>query len=175
MSGPIQLINLALSLVAFGLIAHWYVMPRLKAMPRASAMKPLLLLHTFRHIGLMFLATGATHAPLASQFARPAAYGDLAASLLAFLALSATHKRWRVAVPLIWVFNIEGTVDLLLAVTLGVWHDAAAGMGATFWIPSVVVPSLLVTHAMIFVLLARGAGAAMTSRAITEAEPAGVS
>ncbi len=40
-------------------------------------------------------------------------------------------------------------------VSLGVANNAADGMGATYWIPSVIVPALLVTHYMVFVLLVR--------------------
>jgi hypothetical protein len=56
---------------------------------------------------------------------------------------------------LVWVFNIEGTIDLVTAISLGVANDAASGMGATYWIPSVIVRALLVTHYIIFVLLLR--------------------
>ncbi len=118
MSGPIQLVNLLLSLVAFALIARWYVMPRLVPMERADALAPLLLLHSFRHIGMMFLASGAVKTELPPGFANPAAYGDLTASLLAFIALLALRLRWKFAMLLVWVFNIEGTVDLLTAVSL---------------------------------------------------------
>ena len=160
MSGPIQLVNLVLSLAAFTMIARWYVMPRLEGVPRERALQPFLLLHSFRHIGLMFLAPGALKADLAPAFAQPAAYGDLAASLLAFLSLVALRLRWRPAIALVWVFSVEGVIDLLTAVSLGVANGAADGMGATFWIPSVIVPALLVTHAIIIVLLVRKPGGA---------------
>ncbi len=152
-SDQILIVNLALSTVAFFFIAKWYVMPRLRSMPREDALQPLLLLHTFRHIGLMFLASGALTHELPGPFAYPAAFGDLAASVLAFAALLALRLRWPVAVPLVWIFNIEGTIDLLYALTQGVLNRAAGGMGAAFWIPAILVPALLVTHYMVFVLL----------------------
>ena len=67
----------------------------------------------------------------------------------------ALRRGWAGALGLVWGFNLVGTVDLFNAVGRGVMHNAAAGMGATFWIPSVVVPALLVTHALVFVLLVR--------------------
>ena len=155
MSGLIQLANLVLSVVAFGLIAKWYVLPRLQDLSLTASLQPFLLLHSFRHIGLIFLADGAVKTPLPEAFAQPAAYGDLAASVLAFVSLLALRRDWSLAVPLVWVFNLVGTLDLFNAVGRGVAHDAAAGMGATFWIPSIVVPALLVTHAIIFLLLVR--------------------
>jgi hypothetical protein len=155
MSGPIQLVNLLLSLAAFALIARWYILPRLHGISRARALQPFLLLHSFRHIGLMFLAPGAVKTDLPNVFAQYAGYGDLAASVLAFLALLAIRCKWPVAMFLVWVFNIEGTIDLVTAISLGVANDAASGMGATYWIPSVIVRALLVTHYIIFVLLLR--------------------
>ena len=155
MSGPIQLVNLLLSLLAFSLVAKWYVLPRLSAVPLRAALEPFLLLHSFRHIGLMFLASGAVDTTLPVAFAQPAAFGDLAASILAFVSLLALRRGWPGAVGIVWVFNLVGTLDLFNAVGRGVMYDAAAGMGATFWIPSVVVPALLVTHALMFILLVR--------------------
>ena len=73
----------------------------------------------------------------------------------AFVALAALRLKWPFAMLLVWVFNLEGTIDLVTAVSLGVPNDAATGMGATFWIPSVIVPALLVTHYIVFVLLLR--------------------
>ena len=155
MSGLIQLINLVLSLVAFSLVAKWYVLPRLAGAPVRAALEPFLLLHSFRHIGLMFLAGGAVQTTLPEAFSRPAAFGDLAASILAFVSLLALRRGWSSALGFVWVFNVVGTLDLFNAVGRGVMHDAASGMGATFWIPSLAVPALLVTHALMFILLVR--------------------
>ena len=155
MSGPIQLVNLTLSLLAFALIAKWYVLPRLREVPLRTALEPILLLHSFRHIGLMFLASGAVKTTLPTAFAQPAAWGDLATSVLAFISLLALRRGWPGALGLVWAFNLVGTLDLFNAVGRGVMHNAADGMGATFWIPSVVVPALLVTHALVFFLLVR--------------------
>ena len=157
MSDYIQPINLSLSTLAFMLIAHWYIIPALNRMTRNEALQPLLLLHSFRHIGLMFLAIGAVKYELPTAFAMPAALGDLTASLLAFLALALIRLRWTSAIFVVWLFNIEGTLDLFNAVMRGIINDAWNGMGATFWIPSVIVPALLVTHYIIFLILVRPA------------------
>jgi hypothetical protein len=57
--------------------------------------------------------------------------------------------------PLVWVFNIFGTLDLISATTLATVHAAPVYMGAAYWIPAFWVPALLVTHYMTFVLLRR--------------------
>lgn len=149
-------VSMVLGLAIYGLIARWYVMPLLLSLPRARALVPLLLLHGFRFIGLAFLISGVTSQPLDPRFANPAAYGDLLAALLALLGALALRRRWRMAIPLVWVFNVEGFLDLLYAVTQGLRYTDDGALGATYFIPAVVVPALLVTHVMIFIILSRG-------------------
>ena len=155
MSDQIVVTSLLMSLITYGLIARWYVMPAIEHCSRAQALQPFLLLHSTRHMGLMFLAPGALNSELPAVFAQPAAWGDLLAAILALLALTALRLDWRCAIALVWVFNIEGTLDLLYALMQGVLTRAAGGMGAAFWIPTFVVPALLVTHILVFIVLLR--------------------
>jgi hypothetical protein len=137
----------------FWIAARTYLTPRLPELAPRSVLLPILLLHGFRHLGLMFLAPGATYAGIAPQFAYPAAFGDLLAALLAVAAIPAVAVNARVARPLVWVFNIEGTVDLIAAIALATVYDTSAQMGPAYWIPAFWVPALLVTHYVTFVVL----------------------
>ena len=85
-------LSLVMGLVGYGLIAQWYVMPILRTLPRARALLPLLLFHSFRFIGLTFLIPGVTAQELDPRFANPAAYGDLLAAVLALLAIVALRR-----------------------------------------------------------------------------------
>ena len=118
-------------------------------------MLPILLLHSLRHLGLMFLAPGATYVGIPPQFAYPAAFGDLIAAVLALIAIPAVATQARVAKLLVWLFNVVGTLDLLAAISLATIFDAAPFMGPAYWIPAFWVPGLLVTHYITFLLLAR--------------------
>jgi len=82
--------------------------------PRVQALTPLLLLHSFRHLGMAFLLPGVTATALDVRFANPAAYGDLIAALLALLALLALRLRWRLAIPVVRIFNMGGSVNIKL-------------------------------------------------------------
>ncbi len=148
-------VNLVFSTLVFWIAAKLYVFPRLRELPPRTVLLPILLLHSARHLGLMFLAPGATYPGLASEFAYPAAFGDLLAAVLALVALWALVKDWRSARFLVWVFALEGTLDLITAITLAQLHGAAAFMGAAYWIPAFWVPALLVTHYITFVVLVR--------------------
>jgi hypothetical protein len=95
-------LSLVMSLVSFSLIAKWYIIPWLNARSRSEALTPLLLFHSFRHIGLAFLIVGVTAQPLDPRFSSPAAYGDLLAAVLALIALVAVRGKWSAAMPLVW-------------------------------------------------------------------------
>src|SRR5712691_1405794 len=104
--------NLLLSTLVFWIAAKLYLLPRLRGLKPRAVLLPILLLHSLRHLGLMFLAPGATYAGIPSGFAYPAAFGDLLAAVLALVSIPAVARRWRSGRLLVWMFNIEGTVDL---------------------------------------------------------------
>jgi hypothetical protein len=145
--------NLLFSTLIFWVAARIYVLPKLPVLAPRAVLVPILLLHSFRHLGLMFLAPGATYPGMPPGFARPAAFGDLLAALLALAAIPAVHRNTRAARPLLWLFNLEGTLDLITAITLATLHQAAPHMGPAYWIPAFWVPALLVTHYLTFVIL----------------------
>jgi hypothetical protein len=147
-----------MSFVASIVTANLYVWPRLRTMARDDALVPLVAPHMFlRSIGLGFLVPGVVSPSLPAAFAAPAAYGDFVAGVLAIAATLALAKRASWAIALVWVFNVWGAGDLLNAVYQGninVKIDPGT-LGAAFYIPTAVVPPLLVTHALIFWLLLR--------------------
>ncbi len=146
------------SLIIYSLIARWYVLPKLRTLSFVDAFTPLLLLHSARYIGLMFLSTDVARTGMPQAFAQPAAYGDLFTAALAAVALIAVRMKSKSATMLILLFNVVGTVDLLYAVTVGVLNRATAYMGAAYWIPAVIVPVLLVSHVLVFQLLFKPKG-----------------
>lgn len=149
-------ISVLFSFVAWGMVTRQYIWPALRLQPRADALRPILLLHSFRFIGLAFLVPGVVSAELPLAFARPAAYGDLATAVLALLALATLRNR--LGTMLIWAFNLLGTADLLYAFYQG--NRTSLGLapglqGAAYFIPTVLVPLLLITHGVAFRLLLR--------------------
>ena len=150
-------VNLLGSTLVFWIAARLYVLPRIDELPPRTILLPILLLHGFRHLGLMFLAPGATYPGIPPAFAYPAAFGDLLAAVLALAAIPAVVTGARGARALVWLFNVEGTLDLFAAIALATVHGAPAHMGPAYWIPAFWVPALLVTHYVTFVVLMRRA------------------
>src|SRR5262249_1523449 len=134
-------VNLLFSMLVFAILVRIYAWPKLRALGLKQALIPILLLHAFRHLGLMFLEPGATLPGIASEFTRPAAWGDFAAAVLALAALLALQMNFKYGVVLVWIFNIEGTLDLLDAIFLATKYHAVHYMGAAYWIPAFWVPA----------------------------------
>jgi hypothetical protein len=152
-------LQFTLSLIVIGLLAKWLLVPWLARQPPLRALFWLTIPHAFRHIGMVFLVPGVVQ-QLPGNFAPAAAYGDLAAGILALLSLIALRNSWKGALGLVWLFNIVGTVDLLNALR----HlEAVPSLGAAWYIPTMLVPLLLVTHFMIFAQLVKPAAYAKIS------------
>lgn len=156
-------VSTLLSFVSSVMAATLFVWPWLRLQSRDRALVALVVPHMFfRFIGLSFLVPGVVAASLSPAFAVPAAYGDLVAGIMAVIAVVALANQVPWATAAVWLFNVWGADDLLFALYQGthVLTDPGA-LGATFFIPTAIVPPLLVTHALIFGLLFRalsGAG-----------------
>src|SRR6476660_2453572 len=145
-------INLVLSTFVFWVAARIYLLPNLHDIRPQAVLLPVLLLHSFRHLGLIFLAPGAAYAGIPPQFAYAVAYGDLLAAILALLSLRAVAVGHRSSRPLLCAFNVEGSLDLFAAITLATAYHASDYMGPAYWIPAFWVPALLVTHYITFLI-----------------------
>ena len=146
----IFLLQFMFSLLMLSLLAKWVRTPWLAKQSQREALFWLTLPHAFRYIGMVFLVPGVVAQPLPDNFAIPAAYGDLSAAVLALLALVLLRTGSKGAIMAVWIFNVVGTIDLLNALR----HvDVAPKFGAAWYIPTLLVPVLLVTHFMIFVRL----------------------
>jgi len=158
MSSPVLFgISVAFGLAAWGTVAWHYIWPALRERPSPESLKPILLLHGFRFLGLAFLVPGVVSPELPATFAQPVAYGDFISAILALLALPTLGTRTGAAV-LTWVFNIFGVADLFFAFYLGSrisLPDSPGLLGAAYFILAVYVPLLLITHGLAFRILLR--------------------
>ena len=150
-------IHLALGYAAWLLCFGVYIWPRLKAMDHLEAQRAIATLHSFRFFGLVFIVPGVIGPKLPADFASFAAYGDFATGLLAMAALLTVRIR-----PLFWLlvvaFNVVGAGDILIDyyhATQANLPAVAGELGATYAIPIIYVPILMITHVAAFYLLLR--------------------
>lgn len=154
-------VSIAFSFIAWGTVAARYIWPELRRRSRAEALQPLLILHSFRFIGLAVLIPGVVSPDLPPAFAHPEAYGDMIAAILALSSLLLLPSRAGIAAA--WIFNLSGTADLVNAFYQANHAGLLAGqLGAAFFLPTLIVPLLLVTHGLVFrILMQRQAEPAM--------------
>ena len=151
-------IHLVLGYVAWLLCFGVYVWPRLKSMDQVEAQRAIATLHSFRFFGLVFLIPGVVGPNLPAAFSTFSAYGDFTTGVLALLALLTVRIR-----PLFWslivAFNLAGITDLVVnyyhAVQIGL-PAVADQFGATYAIPIIYVPLLMITHVAALYLMVRG-------------------
>jgi hypothetical protein len=149
-------ISVAFGLAAWGAVAWHSIWPALRESPSPENLKPILMLHGFRFLGLAFLVPGVVSPELPAAFAQPVAYGDLITAILALLALATLGTS--PGTMLTWVFNTFGTADLLFAFYLGSrisLPDRPGLLGAGYFILAAFVPLLLITHGLAFRILLR--------------------
>ena len=144
--------SIAFSFIAWGIVTARYIWPELRVRQRAEALRPLLILHSFRFIGLAFLVPGVVSSDLPSAFAHSAAYGDIISATLALLSLLTLPRGAGVVIA--WIFSLWGSADLLSAFYQANHAGLVVGqLGATYFIPTFVVPLLFITHGLGFRIL----------------------
>ena len=145
-------VSIAFSFIAWGSVTVRYIWPELRHRERAEALRPLLILHSFRFIGLAFLVPGVVSPDLPSAFAHYAAYGDLIAAILALLSLRLLPSATGIAAS--WIFSLWGSADIVNAFYQANHSGLLAGqLGAAFFLPTLIVPALLITHGLSFRIL----------------------
>jgi hypothetical protein len=160
-------IQFTLSLVAYALIAAWYVVPRLSGRPREAALQPLLWVHAFRATGGTVLAPGAVAAAVPIAFQRMVGYGDLITAALALFALAALRARLAGAIALTWTVLVVGMADTINAIIQSMRYSVFDhALGVNWVIVTIYVPALLVSSALIlWQLLKSPATAALSATA----------
>ena len=144
--------SIVFSFIAWGVVTARYIWPELRLRPTAEALRPLLILHSFRFIGLAFLVPGVVSADLPAAFAQGAAYGDTIAAALALVSLLLLPRGAGIAMA--WIFNVWGSADIVNAFYQGNASGLLPGqLGAAFFLPTFVVPLLLITHGLAFRIL----------------------
>jgi len=150
-------IHLVSGYAAWLLCFSVYLWPKLEALDRFSAQRAIATLHSFRFFGLVFILPGVIGPGLPASFTVFAAYGDFATGVLAMLALATARIR-----PLFWsfvvAFNLAGVTDILVDyyhATRANLPAMAGQLGATYAIPILYVPLLMITHAVALYWLVR--------------------
>lgn len=154
-----HLVGYTFGMLAFAMI-YWAFHATLAAKGRDAQLKALIPIHFFRYFGLTAMLPGVFNlapAGFSEAYLFQIMAGDVLVAALALIAFALVqlNSPWRIGFA--WAFNIIGTLDYLNAaaqVTPAI-HDANI-LGPFGWIIlTVMLPAWLVSHAAIFLALAR--------------------
>ncbi|WAH98143.1 hypothetical protein [Arthrobacter sp. MMS18-M83] len=148
-----NLIASLLTLIAFTLVALWYLAPALKRKPLAGALTILLWFHAFRYVALQIFSAGAVGGLNASSGTlQTIAFGDLVTAVLALISIAALRRELGGAARvLVWATAIIGTADLVSATMVGIsGHLIDTASNWSWIILAVYVPVLWITAVMLF-------------------------
>ena len=141
---------MALSFVVFATAAAWYAVPRMRTVALGAAITPLLWIHAFRYVALQLYSAQEFGFAIPNSTRDQIVYGDLIGMGLALASLYALRYRWRIAIPLAWVFVVATVLDLSNAAVAGIREDLfdkAADVSwliLTFYVPALWVSVTLV-------------------------------
>ena len=147
-------LQFSFSLVLSGLVARWYLWPRLEAVPVSIGLPPLFLVHALRYLPSSAFAPGQID-PRAPMDAMTAiVYGDLGSAVLALVAAVFLHNRWRGAIAVAWAVNGITSVDWIYAGYLAASSRLVTfPLGGNWYIVNYYVPLIGVVHVLIFTRL----------------------
>lgn len=94
---------------------NWWIKPRLAKLSIHDALLPFVFLNAFRYLGLSFMAKEQFYDGFPSEFLNTVGIWDMSTAILAIITAIALKNRWSFAIPLVWVFNIVGFTDLVVA------------------------------------------------------------
>ena len=146
----------AISFTVYSMLARWFVAPYLRSLSARAAVLLLALPHLLRHLSLVSLAPGVAVArTMPRTWALAVSIGDLTTLALAVLTIGAIHARKRAARPLAWTFNLVGALDILHVAFEARRHAIVEHLGAQWFVVTMGVPMLVVSHILAFTTLTR--------------------
>ncbi len=139
---------MAMSLLAWGIIAIVHIVPVLDRKTKREALLVVVTPHMFRTIGAMALFPGIGSPPEA--WALPLAWGDGITAVLAMASMVVLHKSWTHATKLVWVFNVFGLMDMLHNGYKAAALQVAPQLGPIGYVVGFGVPGMFVFHLLVF-------------------------
>jgi hypothetical protein len=138
------------SLIVYGAIARWYVVPWLQSLKRADALIALLWVHVFRYVALQVFSSQRDGFPISNGAAMDIVVGDVAGAVMAFIAIILLRRRIRAGVTLAWLLAAETIYDTIDNIRGGIQEHLMGAAGGVTWLVLVFfVPMVFVSLVLI--------------------------
>lgn len=148
--------NVSVIVLLWTVMIRRFLWPAMARQTLEMAVLPLLVISALRVNGLCMLIPGVVASDLPSAFANAVAYGDVLAALIAVGAIAAFGVSERAGRMACWLYTVVGVGDLMLAsVQMVATQVAPAQLQGAYFLVVVMVPSLMIMHALIVSQLLR--------------------
>lgn len=102
-------------LLTFYFAFKWYVFPKLAKKHISDALVPMVLIHGLRYLGMVFMVDTQVYDAFPVDLAFMAGIWGYSTAILALITAFALKNKWKYAIPLVWIFNLVGFTDLIVA------------------------------------------------------------
>ncbi|AJR03219.1 hypothetical protein [Siansivirga zeaxanthinifaciens] len=93
----------------------YWIQPRISKLSLHEALLPFVFYNAFRYLGLTFMAKEQFYDGFPTEFLTTVGILDFTTAILAIINAIALKNKWSFAIPLVWIFNIVGFGDLIIA------------------------------------------------------------
>ncbi len=144
-------LGIVIGFVSIGFLTLWYVRPFVNRQSYSQALTILIAPHIFRYIALQLFAAQATGLVISDSGRKFIAYGDVAAAILALVALWAVYRKVSWTKTAVWIFAIFGFIDLTVAVGRSMTENLSETADPVlFLVSTVYVPILYMSLFLLF-------------------------
>jgi hypothetical protein len=153
---PFFVFNLqaTLGIILASIVSIKYVWPKLKTLPKESALFPLLLVSSMRYLGTIFFVANLDHG-ISAQFATATGYGDLISGVIALIAIFFFLMKSKLGTSFAWIYAIVGPLDLMYGIYLATVLSIYSTLGVSWLVMVVAAPVQIVTMTMLWKTLLR--------------------
>jgi hypothetical protein len=123
-----------ITMLAYTLIAWWYVAPWLRRLAFTQALTALLWVHVFRYSVLYIYVAQHEGYPISRVAAEELVIGDLAGALLAIASIVALRFNWRLGLAMSWLVVMVSVLDFLGATYFRISEPARADATGVWWV-----------------------------------------
>jgi hypothetical protein len=123
-----------ITMLAYMLIAWWYVAPWLRRLAFTQALTALLWVHVFRYCVLYIYVAQHEGYPISRVAAQELVIGDLAGAILAIASIVALRFNWRLGLAMSWLVVVESVLDFLGATYFRISEPARADATGIWWV-----------------------------------------
>ncbi|WP_350292662.1 hypothetical protein [uncultured Croceitalea sp.] len=135
-------------------LSIFLIVPKLNQLSKKTLLILLVIPQMFRYIGVSVAASPVvTSKNIPIELAQHIAIGDWLTAVCAVIAFILLNTNSKLAITSVWILNIIGFADQIMTMTRATEAGLANYMDAAWYVPTVLLPIMTVSHILIFYYL----------------------